>query len=142
MNLGPWNFNHSIIILRELEPDENPKEVILTKTLFWVLIYNLPLNQRTEVMARKLGNFLGTYKIWDEKEEHRLGNYFRIRIWIDVTKPLKRGTVIPRTGKPALKILLSTKGSQTSALAAELSTTPFATVTRRKTRGMRMTYQT
>lgn len=31
---GPWNFNHSLIILKELRPDENPKEVDLTHNLF------------------------------------------------------------------------------------------------------------
>lgn len=63
------------------------------------------MNLRTTNMAERIGNFLGTFETWDEKEFHRLGRYLGVRTWIDVTKPLKRGTVIPRVGKSAVKIL-------------------------------------
>ncbi|XP_057444580.1 uncharacterized protein LOC130736815 [Lotus japonicus] len=105
LKLGPWNFNHNLIILRELAPDENPKEVVLAHTLFWVRVYDLTMNLRSEQMAKKLGDFLGTFEAWDSKEEQRLGNSLRLRVWLDVTKPLKRGTVIPKSGKPPLRIL-------------------------------------
>lgn len=67
--MGPWNFNHNLIIMKEMNLDENPKEVDLSHTLFWVRVYDLTMNLRTEQMAMCMGKFLGKYVSWDDKDE-------------------------------------------------------------------------
>lgn len=67
--MGPWNFNHNLIIMKEMNLDENPKEVDLSHTLFWVRVYDLTMNLRTEQMAMRMGKFLGKYVSWDDKDE-------------------------------------------------------------------------
>lgn len=49
---------------------------------------------RTEAMAKKLGSILGEFEELDTKEAHRNGHFLRIKVTIDLRKPLKRGTMV------------------------------------------------
>ncbi|PNX56720.1 hypothetical protein L195_g058346 [Trifolium pratense] len=45
-------------------------------------------------MAKKLGNIIGQFEETDPVERNRTGRFLRLKVSIDLTKPLKRGTVI------------------------------------------------
>ena len=62
-------------------------------------IYDIPLKLRSESMTKKLGDVMGTFEEADPKESHRLGRFLRTKVTVDLTKPLKRGTIIRYNGK-------------------------------------------
>jgi hypothetical protein len=49
--------------------------------------------------ALKLGNVMGKFEEADSKESHRLGRFLRTKVTIDLTKPLKKGTIVRYNGK-------------------------------------------
>jgi len=89
---SPWNFDRNLIVLDELLLDTNPRDVILSHARFWVRMHELHLNMRNEGVAKSITGELGAYIECDARDEYRLGKFIRIRVRMDVTKPLKRGT--------------------------------------------------
>lgn len=91
----PWNYQNISLLLKELKPNENPRQVELTKLLFWVQIHNIPRGFWSECTAKDIGNHLGDFvaadptnflSIWQE--------YMRVRVEVDVRVPIKRKLLI------------------------------------------------
>ncbi|MCH96370.1 hypothetical protein A2U01_0017356, partial [Trifolium medium] len=87
---GPWSFDRNLLILNRISGDEQPSELEMNRVSFWVRVYDLPLKLRSEGMAKKLGNILGNFEEMDTKECNRMGKFLRIRVSMDLRKPLKR----------------------------------------------------
>ncbi|MBA0576898.1 hypothetical protein Golob_024872, partial [Gossypium lobatum] len=87
----PWTFNNHLLILCKLKRGEDPLKIPLVFVPFWVQIHNVPIGLFSENLAIQLGNFIGVFLEYDAstlgKENH---NYMRIRVQIDVRKPLRR----------------------------------------------------
>ncbi|KAA3473094.1 nucleolin-like [Gossypium australe] len=67
VNGSPWTFNNHLLLLHVLKDDEDPLEVSLLYTTFWVQIQNFPTGMLSEAMARQFGDFIGTFLDYDEK---------------------------------------------------------------------------
>ncbi|XP_058755552.1 uncharacterized protein LOC131628740 [Vicia villosa] len=65
---GPWSFDRSLLVLNRISGEEEPSDLNMHFASFWVRIYELPLNLRTEAMARKIGNILGNFEEMDARE--------------------------------------------------------------------------
>lgn len=91
-----------MIALSAYDAVGDPCQVPLTKVPLWIQIYNLPFAGRTEVVAKSIGNnSFGGFLDWDKSEASRYGSFFRIRAWVKVEAPLRRGQMIaPATGYP------------------------------------------
>ncbi|KAL2905528.1 Argininosuccinate synthase [Bienertia sinuspersici] len=48
---GPWSFDKSPLLLKEIENDEHPSEISLDTIHFWVKAYDVPLDKCTKSMA-------------------------------------------------------------------------------------------
>jgi hypothetical protein len=96
---GPWSFDRNILVLKRINGIEQPSEMELNSMSFWTRIYDLPLKLRSESMAKKLSNVMGIFEEADTKDCHRMGRFLRAKVTIDLTKPLKRGTIIRYNGK-------------------------------------------
>lgn len=96
---GPWNFDRNIVVLKRLSGDEQPSDLEMHSSEFWARIYDLPLKLRSDAMAKKLGDVLGKFVEVDSKEGNRLGKFLRVKVTVDLRKPLKRGTVVKYQGK-------------------------------------------
>lgn len=66
---------------------------------FWARVYDLPLKPRSDAMALKLGNNLGTFVEVDNKEGNKMGKFLWLKVTVDLRKPLKRGTMVKYQGK-------------------------------------------
>ncbi|MBA0842187.1 hypothetical protein Goarm_002031, partial [Gossypium armourianum] len=88
---SPWTFNNHLLVLYKLELGEDPLQIPLVLTPFWVQIYNIPTGLFSDSLAVQLGNFLGNFM---EHDISLLGkgnrNFMRIRVQIDIRRPLKR----------------------------------------------------
>ncbi|MBA0677307.1 hypothetical protein Goari_018722 [Gossypium aridum] len=85
-----WGPN-SISGEKKLGRGEDPLKVPLIFTPFWVQIHDVPIGLFSGKLAIQLGNFIGVFLEYDSsnlgKKNH---NYMRVRVQIDVRKPLKR----------------------------------------------------
>ncbi|MCH85765.1 zinc CCHC-type-like protein [Trifolium medium] len=96
---GPWSFDSNILVLKRITGFEQPSEMEMKSISFWARIYDLPLKPHSESMAIKLGDVLGKFEEADAKDSHRMGRFLRTKVQIDLTKPLKRGTIVRYNGK-------------------------------------------
>lgn len=92
---GPWNFDRNVVVLKKI----SRSEMSLDSTSLWAKIYDLPLRLRTHNMAVRLGNMMGLLEEADTRYSNRLGKFLRVKVSIDLKKPVKRGTVIRFQGK-------------------------------------------
>ncbi|KAK6138781.1 hypothetical protein DH2020_027478 [Rehmannia glutinosa] len=95
LSLEPWTFNRSLLVLKEFE-GLNSKDVDdIQYTRFWVQIHNLP----DVWMTNKIGCVVGDglvieFHVDADSEGRCIGPYFRVRVLIDISKPLRRGAPI------------------------------------------------
>ena len=85
----PWCFDNQLLVLNEVVGTEKPSEVILTHSPFWIRIKDLPFNCRSTAICKTIASNLG-YVVEIEDDTINLDNYRRVRIMMDVTKPLCR----------------------------------------------------
>lgn len=91
----PWSFDKHLVMLKEFDGCMSPAEIVLNISPFWVQVYDLPLNDMNEKGGRRIGNVLGKYVETDVGDDGLgWGKFLRIRVEIDVTKPLRRGVMV------------------------------------------------
>ncbi|KAG8499292.1 hypothetical protein CXB51_005801 [Gossypium anomalum] len=88
---SPWTFNNHLLLLYKLQLREDPLQVPLVLTPFWVQIHDVPVGLFSENLVIQIGNFIGVFLEYDG---YNLGKenrtFMRIRVQIDVRHPLKR----------------------------------------------------
>ncbi|XP_010682916.1 uncharacterized protein LOC104897677 [Beta vulgaris subsp. vulgaris] len=85
----PWCFDNMLILLKEADGEEQPDQVKIIHSPFWVRIKNLPFNYRSdEIVKALIGNMGEILEI--EEDVLGIGRYRRVRVMMDVTKPLRR----------------------------------------------------
>lgn len=96
---GPWSFDNCLLLLHHLKPGEMPAQVPLNIVNFWVQVYDLPVGYMSEAVGRQLGDFIGTFLEYDINNNIGCWRaYMRLRVAIDVQKPLKRLKKIRKPG--------------------------------------------
>lgn len=96
---GPWTFEQNLLAYHKLGDNEDPHLVNLHKSDIWVQIYDLPKGLVSESILVSIGNFVGKFVKSDPVNMNggwRM--YVRIRVTLDLDKPLKRRMKIKREG--------------------------------------------
>lgn len=98
MRGGPWLFNRFNVILQPFRVHEIPAQVPLVQTPYWVQVHDLPVWLRKQSTAQSLGRGFAGFIAWDKSDSNRFGEFFRIRVWVNVTVPLRRGQALTTEG--------------------------------------------
>ncbi|KAL0383104.1 UNVERIFIED_CONTAM: hypothetical protein Scaly_0597700 [Sesamum calycinum] len=86
----PMVLRKNLLVLSPIAA-KNPQEVNLDWAEFHTHVHGLPLSKMSKEMAVFIGNHLGKFVDVDMDDAgHVWGSHMRIRVSIDVTKPLKR----------------------------------------------------
>ncbi|VFQ63346.1 unnamed protein product [Cuscuta campestris] len=100
MEMCPWSFNNQALLLERLGRSQDPSEVSLHHLYVWVRVYGLKRGFFSERVAQRLGNEIGQFVEADPKNfSNPWSSYLRIRVKLDVQKPLKKGTRLKREGE-------------------------------------------
>ncbi|XP_074363518.1 uncharacterized protein LOC141704100 [Apium graveolens] len=95
----PWIFEQSLLLLHELKEQEDPSQVLLNKMDIWVQIYDLPRGMISEKIIQSIGNSVGVVVKTDPLNMQGLWKpYMRVRVTMDIGKPLKRRMKLKREG--------------------------------------------
>lgn len=95
----PWSFNRRALVMSRLKEGQNPRCVELNFIDLWVQIHDLKFGFMLEKVLKGIGNYVGRYVnscpsnsvgVWRE--------YMRIRVTINLSKPLKRRMKIKMAG--------------------------------------------
>ncbi|TXG50019.1 hypothetical protein EZV62_025894 [Acer yangbiense] len=88
---GPWSFDKALLVLEEPTGKGDIREMKFDKVAFWIQIHKVPLLCMTSEIGRFLGSMIGEVKeIDDGGSGDCVGKYIRVRVVVDVTKPLRR----------------------------------------------------
>lgn len=98
MEGSPWTFNKVPLIIDRLKQGENPRAVTLNKMEIWVQVYDLKVGFMSEKVLIVIGNYIGEFVTSCSKNFTGIWrDYLRVRVQIDIDKPLKRRMKIQRT---------------------------------------------
>lgn len=90
---GSWSFDKHLVLVQEVDGRKQAHQIKLTEASFCVRLHDLPLRARNEYVGTMIGKKIGRVEEVDvEKGELALGEFMRVRVVIDVTKLLVRGT--------------------------------------------------
>ena len=84
----PWCFDQQLLLPNEVTGDEQPADVSLAYSPFWVRIHNLPFCRSSEDV-KTIASSMGTV-MEIENDELGLEKFCRVRVMVDVHKPLRR----------------------------------------------------
>lgn len=100
---GPWTYEQNLLVLRKLEHGESPFNMDLTKAEFWVQIHKLPQKLSSMKMVEALGAHFGQFIKADlEHYDGSWNSFARLRVCMDITKPLRRKIRITPPGSESL----------------------------------------
>lgn len=96
---GPWSFEQANLVFHQLEESEDPRMVASQEMEIWVQVYDVPRGCLSENILKSVGASIGKYVKSDPANFYGAWkSYVRVRVAINVEKPLKRRMKIKREG--------------------------------------------
>jgi hypothetical protein len=96
----PWSFDRHILVLKEFDGHCPPSQMIFMHSPIWIQIHDMPLLCMTKGVGSKIGDSLGELEDVDVAGDGvGWGRCLRIRVSIDLSKPLERGRALVLGGK-------------------------------------------
>ncbi|KAK1682888.1 hypothetical protein QYE76_043736 [Lolium multiflorum] len=96
---GPWLFRQNAVTIEEYDGLVLPESIDLNFLVVWVQVHKLPDGYRGETLVKNLiERKVGSDAVVD-KTPHGLGDFIRVRVKLDLRKPLARFVTISRAGQ-------------------------------------------
>lgn len=96
---GPWTFNQQVLLIKKLDGEEQLSELNISELYIWLQVYDLPIGFHSEFIFKSIGNYVGKFVASDPKNLNGIWrNYQRIKVAIDVHKPLKSKMRMKKAG--------------------------------------------
>ena len=87
----PWSYDRHLVIFQRFEGSKALKEVEFKYCSFWIQIHEVPFKFLTPETVVEVGEMIGTVSKKRETSEIVGGTFLRVRIEVDITRPLCRG---------------------------------------------------
>ncbi|KAJ4842638.1 hypothetical protein Tsubulata_013334 [Turnera subulata] len=106
LSQGPWTIMGAHLVLKDWSPDAVLDEIDFSCSPFWVHVRGLPVHKQTAENARIIGCSFGECLEVDlgGRKDVCFDSYFRVRVMMKVTEPLRSGFTWKRDGKPDAKV--------------------------------------
>ena len=86
-----WTYDKHLVALERYDGRKPVTELSFCNTAFWIQIHDLPFSLLTKEVALSLGATLGKVIKPADNSELQGGNFVRVRVVVDTSKPLSRG---------------------------------------------------
>lgn len=101
----PWSFENKLLVIQEIDHQQQPTDMVLNHSPFWIRLYNLPFGFRSDKRVESIAKAIG--EVMEIEEDFLDVNPFRrVRVRLDITKPLKRHQLIRVQKDTTMKIPL------------------------------------
>lgn len=92
---SPWNVGNRAVLIQDFDANLRPSDIVFNHMSIWVRIKNLPLGLMNKHWGEELARKIGIMEKIDVDAQGRAwGAYLRVKVKIDITKPLRRGVSI------------------------------------------------
>lgn len=92
---GPWMIAKDLVVMLDFDESKTIDEMEFNQIPIWVRVANLPLGMMDADTGKIIGEKIGVYKEVDVDEDGRAaGRLLRIKVIIDIRKPLMRGITV------------------------------------------------
>ena len=105
LNGRPWCFENKLLVLQEIDREKQPADMEFNFLPFWIRLYNLFVGYRSDEKVRTIAKALRDV-LEIEEDFLNINPFRRVRVWLDVTKPLKRFQMIRLKNNTTLTIPL------------------------------------
>lgn len=96
----PWVFEGCLFAVEDFNGNIPPAQMEFEKVSFWIRMSNLPLGCMNEAMGYQIGKSVGQVEeVETEEDGVAWGVYLRVKIRMDISKPLARGRVLLLNGE-------------------------------------------
>ena len=90
----PWTFDKHMMLLQVFDGTEEVRDMKFELANFWVQVHDLPLRFRNRKVAEHLCEAIGTVTRGEENSDKEGGRFVRVRVTVNIQKPLCRGRVV------------------------------------------------
>lgn len=88
----PWIFDKSMLVLKIYDADKTVDYNDFVFTKFWVQVFNLPPSGMRPEMGEMMGDIISEFvDVIKNSDSKCVGQFLRVRVAIDVSKPLRSG---------------------------------------------------
>ena len=90
----PWSFDKYLVAMQKFDGSKDVRDMSFEHATFWIQVHDLPLRFRNKVVVKQLCEALGIV-ICEEEGTAMVGDWFvRVRVTLNISKPLCKGRVI------------------------------------------------
>lgn len=91
---GPWNLSKELVV-SDLDETKTVDELEFNSVPIWVQVSQLPLGMMNAAIAEAIGGEIGDFIEADTEDGNvAVGRFLRIKVRIDIRKPLMRGVTV------------------------------------------------
>ena len=93
LDKSPWSFDKRLVLLKRFTCDVSSENVTFQQSLFWIWVFNILIKSMNSMVG--IANEIGVPLLVDAaKSGLAWGPFLRIRVDVDITKPLMRSKMI------------------------------------------------
>lgn len=101
---SPWSIRDELMILERCHEDLLIEEYEFNFVSFWMHVYGLPLSMMNSQKVFNIMQKLGSPEPIDPQTASKWGKYARVRVRLDISKPIPKGMVITLNSKKKIII--------------------------------------
>ncbi|CAN6216468.1 unnamed protein product [Urochloa humidicola] len=92
---GPWMFGKDLVVMAELDDTKSIEEMELAFISIWVRVMKLPFGMMNKATGEAIGAEIESYICMElDEDDTAVGRYLRIKVKLDIRKPLMRGVTV------------------------------------------------
>jgi len=89
---GPWLFGKDLIVVVDFDGRKRLEDIMFNNIPIWIRVSGIPLGMMNKETGEMIGNEVGVFVDMDlEEDGSAVGQYLRIKVRLNITKPLMRG---------------------------------------------------
>ena len=91
LELEPWTYDKSLVVFRRAVDVDSAPLLPFDSVTFWIQLHNVPEHCLTQATGEVVGNTIGALvQVADPEDDGEGGEFLRVRVVVDIKKPLPR----------------------------------------------------
>jgi hypothetical protein len=92
---GPWTFNKDLLVMQDFDPNKALEDYEFNEIPIWVRVFKMPLGSMSRENGELIGDEVGEFlEVAVGEDGMAVGEFMRVRVRIDIRKPLMRGIML------------------------------------------------